>query len=101
MGQAARAKPKRLGEKLLQIRKALGLSQNGIAVRMGLAEKLSGKKIAEFEIGRREPSLLVLLQYARAAGITIDMLADDEIDMPRSLPVKRVRGAGEVQARKK
>jgi hypothetical protein len=34
MGQAPRNKPKRLGEKLLQIREALGLSQKEIAKRL-------------------------------------------------------------------
>ncbi len=34
--------------------------------------------VSEFETGRREPSLLVLLKYARAAGVTVDSLVDDE-----------------------
>jgi transcriptional regulator with XRE-family HTH domain len=101
MGQGPRAKPKRLGEKLLQVREVLGLSQNGLAREMGLADELSGTKISEFETGRREPSLLVLLQYARVAGITIDMLADDEVDLPRSLPAKRGKGSLGRKARRK
>ena len=92
MGHANRAKPKRLGEKLLQIREGLGLSQNGIARHIGFGDKLSQGNISEFERGRREPSLLVLLEYARAAGVTIDMLADDEVDLPRSLPAKGGKG---------
>jgi len=101
MGQGPRAKPARLGEKLLQIREALGLSQNGIARHLGLAEGMSGKKIAEFEIGRREPSLLVLLRYARASGVTIDMLADDELDLPATLPPKPGKESSGKKPRKK
>jgi hypothetical protein len=41
MGQAPRNKPKRLGEKLLQIREALGLSQKEMAER--LAERTGFK----------------------------------------------------------
>jgi transcriptional regulator with XRE-family HTH domain len=101
MGQGPRAKPKRLAEKLLQIREGLGLSQNGIARRMGLADELSQSNISEFESGRREPSLLVLLQYARTAGVTIDMLADDEVDLPGTLTAKPGKGSSAQKPRRK
>jgi len=39
--------------------------------------------ISEFERGLCEPSLLVLLRYARIAGISADALIDDEMDLPR------------------
>jgi hypothetical protein len=42
-----------------------------------------------FELGEREPSLIVLLRYARAAGVSTDVLIDDELDLPKRLPVKR------------
>ena len=89
MGKGPRAKPVRLGEKLLQIREALGLSQNGMAKHLGVAETVPGKKIAEYEIGRREPSLLVLLRYARAAGVPMDDLVDDGIEL--RLKVRAIR----------
>jgi hypothetical protein len=41
MGTASRRKPTRLGEKILHIRNALGLSQNEMIARMGLTEELS------------------------------------------------------------
>ena len=36
--------------------------------------------IREFEQGKREPSLPVLLAYARIAEVYVDALIDDEID---------------------
>ena len=85
MGHKAE-KPKRLAKKLLQIREALGLSQNGLVNHLGLTGQLSQGKISEFETGRREPSLLVLLRYARATGVSMDVLVDDELDLPERLP---------------
>jgi transcriptional regulator with XRE-family HTH domain len=86
MGQAAREKPKRLPEKLLQIRESLGLSQNEIVRHLGLTGKISRAKISEFERGEREPTLLVMLEYARAAGVCMDVLVDDKANLPKKLP---------------
>jgi transcriptional regulator with XRE-family HTH domain len=44
--------------------------------------------ISEFESGKREPSLLALVAYARLAGVAVDMLVDDDLDLPQRLPVK-------------
>jgi transcriptional regulator with XRE-family HTH domain len=86
MGQTARKKPSRLGEKLLRVRTALGLSQNGMIKKLGLAEEISQSNISGFERGVREPSLLVLLKYARVAGVSMDLLVDDDVDLPKHLP---------------
>ena len=86
MGTASRRKPRRLAEKLLQIRNTLGLSQNEMIARMGLTEELYQFNISTFERGVREPSLPVLLQYARAAGIWVDVLIDDDLELPTKLP---------------
>ena len=82
-------KPKRLPEKLLQIREQLGLSQNGLLRHLGLSDAFSRAKVSEWETGRREPSLLVLLKYARGAGIAMELLVDDELNLPSSLPNKK------------
>jgi hypothetical protein len=37
--------------------------------------------ISEFESGKREPSLLVLLQYARSFGVVVDVLIDDKLEL--------------------
>jgi transcriptional regulator with XRE-family HTH domain len=90
MGMKARQKPKRLAEKLLQIRLALGLSQSELVSRLKLEDTISYKKISDYELGRREPTLLILLQYARVANISTDVLIDDRLNLPARLP-KRSR----------
>ncbi len=89
MGVKARQKPRRLAEKLLRIRLALGLSQSELVRLLGLEDTISYKKISDYERGDREPSLIVLLQYSRAAGIHMEVLADDELDLPTRLPARR------------
>ena len=86
MGRASREKPARLAEKLLQIRTAMGLSQNGMLERLGIAEQSYRNYISDFENGVREPSLPVLLRYARIAAVCLDAIVDDEIELPRRLP---------------
>jgi transcriptional regulator with XRE-family HTH domain len=86
MGITAREKPTRLPEKLLQIRKALGLSQNEMLRRLGLGEGYFRSSISGYELGTRETPLPVLLRYARTAGVYVDALIDDEIDLPKRLP---------------
>lgn len=85
MGRDSREKPKRLAEKLVQIRLALGLSQSEVLSRMGLSERLNRDDISKYERGVREPSLIVLLRYARMARISTDVLIDDEMDLPAKL----------------
>lgn len=88
MGRATREKPKRLAEKLVAIRHALGLSQDDIIKYMGLTERLSRDDVSKYERGLREPSLPVLLRYAKAAGVCLDVLADDDVKLPAKLPSK-------------
>jgi transcriptional regulator with XRE-family HTH domain len=88
MGRATREKPARLAEKLVRIRQSLGLSQDDIIRVMGLTERLSRDDVSKYERGVREPSLPVLLRFARVAGVCLDALVDDEIDLPAKLPSK-------------
>ena len=86
MGQARRLMPKRVPEKPLGIRTLLGLTQEQLAERLSHvpAAPQSGQ-ISRFEQGKREPSLLVLLAYARLAGVSLDILVDDDLDLPTRL----------------
>ncbi len=91
MGMKARERPERLAEKLLQIRLGLDLSQTDMLRRLGLEDIISYKKISAYERGEREPSLLTLLEYARVANVSTDVLIDDRLDLPAKLPAKRKR----------
>jgi transcriptional regulator with XRE-family HTH domain len=82
----ARPKPKRLAEKLRQIREALGLSQTEMLRRLWLESEMHYGRISEYETGQREPSLLTLLEYARVAGVHMEVIADDTVDLPAKLP---------------
>ncbi len=91
MGRMPRPRPARLGEKLLQIRTGLGLSQSEMMRALGLHEKLFASAVSGYEIGKREPPIPVLLKYARVAGVPMEVLADDALDLPVHLPVKPSR----------
>jgi transcriptional regulator with XRE-family HTH domain len=82
----ARPKPKRLAGKLLQIRTALGLSQTDMWRRLGLEGGVTYDRISKYETGKNEPPLLVLLDYARIAGVNTEALIADDIDLPKHLP---------------
>lgn len=86
MRKASRTRLRRLPEKLLLIRSELGLSQNEMLVRLGFAEELFRSNISQYELGRREPPLPVLLEYARTANVLLEVLVDDDLDMPKELP---------------
>lgn len=86
MGTKARQRPERLAEKLRHVRVALGLSQSEMLWRLGIEDAISYKKISDYELGNREPPLLILLAYARAANVIVDVLIDDELDLPEELP---------------
>lgn len=86
MGRAARQKPSRLAGKLVEIRRKLDLSQNEMIARMGLSGEITREEISSFERGIRVPPLPVLLRYARAAAVYMDVLVDDELDIPETIP---------------
>jgi transcriptional regulator with XRE-family HTH domain len=88
MGKKPRPKPKRLAAKLLQIRNALRLSQSEMLKRLDVGEFSDVKRISDYEIGKSEPPLPVLLRYARVAGVCVDTLIDDEVNLPTKLPSK-------------
>jgi len=77
MGKQARPRPRYLAAKLLAIRQGLGLSQSEM-VRL-LGPRLSSARVSEYEAGRREPNLLTILAYARAARVPVEKIIDDEL----------------------
>jgi len=81
-----RPRPKHLAEKLLHIRNALGLSQAEMLRRLGVADQIDYTMISKYELDKNEPPLGILLQYARVAGIHMEDLVDDDLDLPAKLP---------------
>ena len=88
MGKGARQKPERLAEKLRDIRIALGLSQPEMLRRLRLEESMQYARLSEYETGLREPTLLTLLEYARVAGVHLEAIVDDNLELPDRLPGK-------------
>ena len=88
MGKHPRRRQERLAEKLLNIRLALGLSQNEMLSQLSIDESLNRTSISNYELGDREPPLYILLGYARAANLYVDALIDDDLDLPERLPAK-------------
>jgi transcriptional regulator with XRE-family HTH domain len=91
-----RPQPDRLAEKLRQVRSLLGYTLEEMARALAGVRKSPPDKshVYRFEVGIREPSLLVLLEYARVAGVTLEVLVDDDLDLPPRLPasggIKRI-----------
>jgi transcriptional regulator with XRE-family HTH domain len=83
-----RPRPKRLAEKLLQIRKALGLSQKEIAELLGerARVKITYKNISKYERDKSVPFIEVVLAYARLANVEMNEIADDELDLESLKP---------------
>jgi transcriptional regulator with XRE-family HTH domain len=89
MGRSRRPRPTHLASKLLQIRLSLGLTQQQMFERLNYQQSpLLPPRISDFELGKREPPLQLLLAYARTVGISLETLADDEIVLPTSIPSK-------------
>jgi transcriptional regulator with XRE-family HTH domain len=87
MGRAHRLSPERLAGKLLAIRQALALTQEQMIERLGYKRlPLYPASISQYESGKREPPLPILLRYARVAGVSMDVLVDDDLDLPKHLP---------------
>jgi transcriptional regulator with XRE-family HTH domain len=72
-------RPVRLASKLKAIRERLGVSQIG----MKRLLKFKGEygRISEFELGKRVPIMTVLLSYARVAGIPLEQIVDDDLEL--------------------
>ena len=70
-----RRRPKRLAEKLLHMRKALGMSQSQMAGGLTVVSTLN--HVSKFERNKSEPTLEELLAYAQIARVALDHIIDD------------------------
>lgn len=91
-----RKRPTRLAGKLLFIREQLGLSQGALIRHLGLENQIERDYVSKFERGILEPTLDVLLAYARAisssgTGEFLEFIIDDSIDLPEKIPASLQR----------
>lgn len=99
MGTKGRPRPMNLSNKLRQIRIDLGLSQAELVRRLGFEDSLHVGRISEYEQSTREPSLLMLLAYARLARVHLETIVDDELDLPPRLPGRASHGRSQSTTR--
>jgi len=83
---AARPRPRRLAEKLSQIRNMLGLSQSELLRQLRVQDEIPYTRISDYELDKNEPTLMVLLEYARVAGVHLEEIVDDRLDLPATMP---------------
>lgn len=83
MGRSSRPKPKKLADKLKQIRIHLALSQTEMLMRLNYDpdKKELRSVVSAYELGKREPTLLDLLTYARMVKVQVENLIDDELEL--------------------
>ena len=80
MGRSRRHKPVKLSHQLLAIRKRLRMSQTEMARALEL--KVHYSAVSNYELGTREPDLIIVLRYARLADVPMEVLVDDKMNLP-------------------
>jgi len=74
--------PKKLGKKMRQIRESLGMSQREIVAALNYKDgPLRGSQISQYENGQREPTMMLVLAYARLAKVPMEVLVDDKMKL--------------------
>lgn len=87
MGRSRYPRPARLAEKLRDIRTRMGLTQVEMFERLGdTGTRLYPRHIDDYEEDWRVPPLQIVLAYARAAGVSMETIVDDALDLPRRIP---------------
>ena len=78
-----RNRPDRLAEKLLQIRKALGLTQKETAERLlkQAGVKITYRNVSKYERDKSVPYIEIVLAYARLANVEMNQIVDDDLDI--------------------
>jgi len=78
-----RSAPKKLGKKLKQIRLNLGMSQREIVGALNYKDTpLRASQISQYENSQREPTMMLVLAYARLAKVPMEVLVDDKMKFP-------------------
>lgn len=92
MGKGRETRPRRLGKKLRMIRQHFGLSQNEMLRKLGLNEDWTREEVSAYERGTRVPPLNVLLAYSTIANVWVNVLIDDDLELPADLPTRKMHG---------
>jgi hypothetical protein len=53
---------------------------------MGVADLIHYNNISKYELDKNEPPLMILLAYAKLAQVHLEVIVDDDVDLPRKLP---------------
>ena len=77
----SRPRPKHLAKMLLQIRRSLGVSQGELVRQLGVQALIEHTTISKYELDKNEPPLAILLAYAHLAGIPVEQIIDDELEL--------------------
>jgi len=75
-----------MASKLRTIREGLGLSQSQMLARLGLEDSMHYGRISQYENDEREPTLMTLLSYAHVAGVHLEDIVSDDLDLSPKLP---------------
>lgn len=94
-----RRKPEKLPAKLLAIRQKLEVSQSQMAQLLEL--ETGYPRISEYEVGKREPDLLILLRYTKLVRVSIDVLANDNLELKFPKNWKRPKSVTELLIRQR
>lgn len=88
MGRASRRRymPARLGEKFLQIRTTLQLTQESMLRQLNLPPEITQSNISAYERGTKEPPIYAIMRYAEVANVWIDVLVNDSLNLPDIIP---------------
>lgn len=89
--------PRRLGEKLRQIRVALGLTQGEMLKLLDLPPVISQSTLSAYERNSKLPPYFVLARYGDVANIWIDVLVRDSLDLPETVPSRTKTKHGGVE----
>ena len=97
MGRGRRNLPVQMPRKLETIRTQLGFNLEEMIAAINKKMLVGGcpdvkifrSHILEFEKGSREPQLPVLLAYAQIANIYVDVLINDDLEIPEKLPASQ------------
>jgi transcriptional regulator with XRE-family HTH domain len=82
-----RRHPKLLGAKLLTIREFLNVSQADMATKLQLEVlsysrweyQIDPARVSDYEKGKREPNLFVIIAYGRLGNVHLESMADDYV----------------------